>query len=80
MNWPTKLYVYAVIILIVSWLSIGTVQSGNYNPRPWQIVAWAFEYHGYGCAVCVDDSTFIRTAGKNKGQVCRLVLPERLRG
>ena len=73
-------YVHFIVILVITWLSCGTVQSGNYNPREWQIVMFVFEYHGYDCTVCLDDMTFTRGAGKNAGQVCRLVLPERLRG
>jgi len=73
-------YVHSIVILVITWLSIGTVQSGNYNPRPWHIIHWTWSHHGYDCAVCLDDMTFVRGAGKNAGQVCRLVLPERLRG
>ena len=72
-------YVHSIVILVITWLSIGTVQSGNYNPREYQIVMFTWEYHGYDCTVCLDDMTFTRGAGKNAGQVCRLVLPERLR-
>ena len=68
------------VLVIAIWLSIGTVDNGNYDPRPWHIAQWVWEYHGYDCTVCVDDMTFTRGAGPNAGQVCRIILPEELRG
>jgi hypothetical protein len=76
----TSICVTTIIIVIVLGLSIGTVQSGNYDPRPWHIAQWCWGYHGYDVAVCVDDMTFTRGAGPNAGQVCRIILPEELRG
>jgi len=67
------------VLLITAWLSIGTVDNGNYDPRPWHIVQWVWQYHEYDVAVCVDDMTFTRGAGPNAGQVCRIILPEELR-
>ena len=80
MNHILSYLVEALIMVIVLGLSIGTVQSGNYDPRPWHIAQWCWEYHGYDCTVCVDDMTFRRGEGPNAGQVCRIILPEELRG
>jgi len=71
-------YVVATVFLIVSWLSLGTIQSGNYSPREWHIVHWVFVHHGYDCAVCVDDMTFVRGDGPNAGETCRIILPDSL--
>ena len=67
------------VLVITVWLSLSTVQSGSYDPRPWKIIWWCWETHGYDVAVCLDDMTFVRGDGPNAGQVCRIILPEELR-
>jgi len=73
-----RICVYPLIMLIALWLSIGMVQSGNYDPRPWHIVQFVWQYHGYDCAVCVDDMTFVRGGGPRAGERCRIILPENM--
>ena len=72
-------FVILLTAIVITWLSLGTVQSGNYDPRPWHIIHWVFEKHGYDVAVCLDDMTFTRGDGERTGEVCRIVLPDSLR-
>ena len=80
MGSPTRLFVLALTLYVCMSLSLGTVSSGSYSPREWHIIHWVFEKHGYDVAVCLEDMTFIRGGGERAGEVCRIVLPERLRG
>ena len=73
-NW----WLILTVLVITVWLSIGTVDSGNYSPREWHIIRWVWNHHGYDCAVCVDDMTFVRGDGPNAGETCRIILPDSL--
>ena len=73
-NW----WLILTVLIITIWLSLSTVQSGSYDPRPWHIAQWVWEYHGYDVAVCVDDMTFTRGDGPRAGEKCRIVLPDSL--
>jgi len=80
MGTVTRIYVIIVILIIHGWLSVSAIDCALYDSRPWHIVQFVFVKHGYDCTVCVDDMTFRRGAGPNAGQVCRIILPEELRG
>jgi hypothetical protein len=78
-----RITVYILIILIILitlWLSLSTVQSGIYDPRPWEIAYSVWEYHGYDVAICLDDMVFVRGAGPRAGERCRIILPDELKG
>jgi hypothetical protein len=68
-----------VIVLVVYWLSIASLDCGSYDPKPWHICHWTWQYHGWDVVICLDDMTFVRTAGPRRGERCRIVLPEKLR-
>jgi len=72
---PLRLwYVTLTVLLIFGWLTVSPLGYSSYDPRPWHIAQWVWEYHGQGCAVCVEDMTFVRD-----GKIYRIVLPEKLR-
>ena len=72
-------YAMAIVWLIVTWLSHGSLDCGSYDPRPWHICHWTWQYHGWDVVICLDDMTFVRTAGPRRGEKCRIILPEGLR-
>jgi hypothetical protein len=72
-------YAIAIVWLIVTWLSHSSLDCGSYDPRPWHICHWTWQYHGWDVVICLDDMTFVRTAGPRRGERCRIVLPEKLR-
>ena len=75
----TRTYVIIVMLFIFFWLDVPRIDSSLYNSHDWKIVMFVFEKHGYDVAVCLEDMTFIRGDGERAGEVCRIILPERLR-
>ena len=72
-------YVIITVTLIVTWLSHSSLDCGAYDPKPWHIVKLVWSYHGSDCVICLQDMTFVRTAGPRRGEKCRILLPEGLR-
>ena len=70
----TKVYVIFIIAFIITWLSMGIVEPGLFDSYSSHIVEWVWKYHGNGCAVCLEDQTFVR-----EGKTYRIVLPEALK-
>ena len=72
-------YAIAIVWLIVTWLFHASLDCGLYDPKPWHICHWVWQYHGWDVVICIEDMTFVRTAGPRRGEKCRIVLPEKLR-